>query len=95
MLYHLRRWHWILLHRLFSLPDHDHTQPSFRSHPPVPAHQHHTTQRHGRSFHGQLERELQRQPHIFPRWQRFIGNLVFRVSSDQRLGSSTRERNHQ
>jgi hypothetical protein len=79
MLNTLRRWHWNLLHRVFGLPDHNHTEPHaplsviLRSHPPVPAHDHHLAHRANLSLQAQRDREMRRQPVILKSWQQRIG----------------------
>ncbi len=78
----LRRWHWTLLHRVFGLPERDHTAPY--SHPPVPAHGRHFTQPRQPSLQSQLERERQREPRVLKGWQRSIRNVFERQSDANR-----------
>ncbi|HEV2458481.1 MAG TPA: hypothetical protein VGS80_08955 [Ktedonobacterales bacterium] len=89
----LRRWHWILLHRVFGLPDRDHTPPHaplsvvLRSHPPVLAHNRHLRQGRTPSFQTQLARERQHHPRLLVGWQRGIGTLFERQLSGRRAGT--------
>ena len=96
MLNTIRHWHWTLLHRVFGLPDHDHTEANaplsavLRSHPPVPAHGQHFAQPHQPGFQEQLQREMQREPRVLKGWQNRIGAAVerrFAGSKDERKSS--------
>jgi hypothetical protein len=84
----LRQWHWNLLHRVFGLPDRDHTEPHaplsavLRAHRAVPAHGRHFAQPRKLSVQAQLQREMAREPRALKGWQRRIGGLF-----DQRAGS--------
>ncbi len=75
----LRQWHWTLLHRVFGLPDRNHTEPHaflsdvLHSHPAVPAHRQHLVLRNGQSLQAQINRERQRHPRILKSWQHAIG----------------------
>ncbi|HLW01432.1 MAG TPA: hypothetical protein VKT82_22440 [Ktedonobacterales bacterium] len=86
MLNMLRHWHWTLLHRVFGLPDRNHTEPHaplsalLRSHPEVPAHGQHFAQPNRPGLQSQLARERQRQPRILKSWQRSIGAAFERQS---------------
>jgi|GEM_PF-1929362 hypothetical protein len=92
----LRRWHWTLLHRVFGLPDRNHTEPHaplsavLRSHPKVPAHGRHFAQRNNPGFRAQLKREMQRQPHVLKGWQKDIRNRIAR----QETGRHTQTNQH-
>jgi hypothetical protein len=83
MLNYLRRWHGILLHEIFGLPDRDHTKPYLRSHPVVPAHHRRANPDAAHGLQMQLERELQRQPQLLKGWQFQIRHLVERRGSHQ------------
>ena len=60
MLSTLRRWHWNVLHRIWGIPERDHTRPGdtlsemMHSHPPVPAHYRRHEPLHGATLHEQL-----------------------------------------
>lgn len=90
MLQVLRQWHWTLLHRVFGLPDRNHTEPGaplsvvLRSHPAVPAHRQHLAQPKQPSFQEQLDREMHRQPRILKSWQQAIGATFVRQMAKRR-----------
>ncbi|WIG60342.1 MAG: hypothetical protein OJF49_003090 [Ktedonobacterales bacterium] len=96
MLNVLRHWHWTLLHRVFGLPDHNHTQPHaplsviLGSHPAVPAHRRHLVQRNHQSLQAQIERERERQPRILKSWQHRIGALLDRQGTSRQDQDSQR-----
>lgn len=85
MLDTIRRWHWILLHRVLGLPDRDHGGPHaslsaiLRSHPVVPAHHRRAGYRSHHSVSSQLAREMRRQPRMLRGWQRGIGDSFARL----------------
>lgn len=81
MLNALRHWHWMLLHRVFGLPDLHRTEPHaplsvvLRSHPAVAAHRRQVGKGSHLSLHAQRERERRREPRILKGWQRRIAAL--------------------
>jgi hypothetical protein len=88
----LRQWHWNLLHRVFGIPDRNHTAPGaslstvLHSHPPVPAHGQRFAQPKQPTLQSQLERERQREPRVLKNWQRRIGDF-FACQSEHRSES--------